>query len=394
MGSFNANMLPATNGLALGNQNQQWLAYLSNCFATTIQSQSANPALSGFVRLASTDTVAWRNAANTADVSLASTGAAAGNVPADSLKFNGGSLVGTFISSSLNPAATGGVRLATGDTLSFRNAANSGDVVGVQHNSDDTVTVGGANGIKAGATVLSGNLSTTGTLAVTGSSTLANLNLSSGSITTTASTLSIQPLAPSGPGVGYATTVSGGNATGGGSNAGGNLILSAGGSSGAAPAATILLSSSVSSYNSITTAGNGIPAEYAAVDALAQTAAITTTTLYAVPSAVSLPRLFRLSWSAKIVTAATTGASTSTLGALTIVYTDHDGVAVTLTCGAMIAAGSIATTSTANTTGTVLMGIPLILNCQQSSNITYAFAYASNTAAQMAYDLHVRLEAL
>ena len=42
---------------------------------------------------------------------------------------------------------------------------------------------------------------------------------------------------------------------------------------------------------------------------------------------------------------------------------------------------------------TVLLGVPLMLNCQTNSTITYAFAYASNAANAMTYNLHVRLEA-
>lgn len=148
----------------------------------------------------------------------------------------------------------------------------------------------------------------------------------------------------------------------------------------------------VSTYNSIATVSNGVPSEYATVDLTAQAAAVGTTTLYAVPA--SGAGQYRLSWDAKVTTAATTGAATSTLGALTIVYTDPDGVAVTLTAPAMIAAGTIATTSTGNTTGTVLVGLPLTLNAKASTNITYAFAYASDTANQMAYNLHIKLEAL
>ena len=154
---------------------------------------------------------------------------------------------------------------------------------------------------------------------------------------------------------------------------------------------------SVSIYGGLITVQSGISSEVATVNLTGQTAAITTTTLYAVPAAPPITGatgLFRVSWNAKITTAATTGASTSTLGALTIVYTDPDGVAITLTAGAMIAAGSIATSSAANTTSTVLIGLPLFLNCKASTNITHAFAYASNTASQMAYSLNILLEAL
>lgn len=147
--------------------------------------------------------------------------------------------------------------------------------------------------------------------------------------------------------------------------------------------------SAFGSYNAIATVSGGIPAEYATVDLTNQGAAIGTTTMYAVPSTGA--GQYRLTWNAKLTTA---DAVSSTLGALTIVYIDPDGIAQTITAPATIAAGTIATTSTGNTTGTVLIGLPLTLNCKASTNVTYAFAYASNTPGQMKYNLHIKLEAL
>ena len=145
----------------------------------------------------------------------------------------------------------------------------------------------------------------------------------------------------------------------------------------------------VAQYNGLTLLHSGVPSNVAAQDLTAQTAATGTITLYAVPAAGQ----FRLSWNAKVTTPATTGAATSTLGPLTIVYTDPDGVAQTITAAAQIAAGTIATNSTGNTTTTVLLGVPMMLNCKTGTNITYSMAYASNTAAQMQYNLHIILEA-
>lgn len=145
----------------------------------------------------------------------------------------------------------------------------------------------------------------------------------------------------------------------------------------------------VARYNAIATTGNGVPSEYATVDLTGQTAAIATTTLYAVPSTGA--GQYRVSWNAKVTTAA---GSSSTLGALTITYTDPDGVAQTITAGAQTSAGAIATTSTGNSTTTVLLGLPMLLNCKASTNIQYAMAYASNAANAMAYNLHIKVEAL
>jgi len=145
----------------------------------------------------------------------------------------------------------------------------------------------------------------------------------------------------------------------------------------------------ITQYAGIATTGAGVPAEFAAVDLAAQTAAISPTTLYAVPAASA--GQYRVTWNAKVTTVA--GAS-STLGPLTIVYTDPDSVVQTITAPASIAAGTIATSSTVNTTATVLLGMPLLLNCKAVTNITYAMAYASNLANVMAYNLHIKLEAL
>lgn len=144
----------------------------------------------------------------------------------------------------------------------------------------------------------------------------------------------------------------------------------------------------VTQTNGIATTGGQMGC-VARVDLTSQTAAITTTTLYAVPS--SGAGEYRLSWNAKVTTV---GSVSSTLGALTIVYTDPDSVVQTITCAAQISAGTIATTSTGNSTTTVLLGVPMFLNCKASTNITYAMAYASNSANSMNYNLHIGLEAV
>ena len=149
--------------------------------------------------------------------------------------------------------------------------------------------------------------------------------------------------------------------------------------------ATITFSSSVSWFATIV---SYLPSKVV-VDLTAQTAAIPTTTLYAVPA--SGAGQYRLSWSAKVTTPGTTS---STLGALTIVYTDPDGVVQTITAAAQNNAGTIETSDTGNLTTTVMIGLPLLLNCKAGTNITYAFGYASVGATAMQYNLHVRVEAL
>lgn len=93
-------------------------------------SSTANPASAGAVRLANTDAIKWRNNANGGDVALQKTGAVAGAVPADTLDASGlgGVLTPLIVSTSANPSTTGNVRLASGDTIQFRNNANSGNI--------------------------------------------------------------------------------------------------------------------------------------------------------------------------------------------------------------------------------------------------------------------------
>lgn len=147
----------------------------------------------------------------------------------------------------------------------------------------------------------------------------------------------------------------------------------------------------VTEYNDIATVSKGIPSILATVDLTGQTAAVATTTLYAVPA--SGAGVYRVNWYAKVTTAATTS---STLGALTITFTDPSGVAVTMTAAGLTNAGAIATTRTTNsTTNTgVLNGVPLVINANNSTNIQYAFAYASSGATAMQYTLRIKLEAL
>lgn len=138
-------------------------------------------------------------------------------------------------------------------------------------------------------------------------------------------------------------------------------------------------------YNGVTLVSNGIPSEVATVDLTGQTAAVGTTTLYAVPAAGA--GQYRVSWNAKI----TTPGTTNTLGPLTLVYTDPDGVVQTITAAAQSNAGIIETTDTGLTTTTVLLGLSLLLNAKASTNIQYSFGYLSS-GTSMQYNLHIKVE--
>lgn len=134
---------------------------------------------------------------------------------------------------------------------------------------------------------------------------------------------------------------------------------------------------------------NAVATGIARVDLTGQSAAIANNTVYIVPS--NGGGQYLLSWNAKVTTAAGTS---STLGALTVKYTDPDGVVQTITCAAQSNAGAIETTDAGNATTTVLLGLPVLLNCKANTNIQYAFAYASNAANAMHYNLHMKIQAV
>lgn len=126
------------------------------------------------------------------------------------------------------------------------------------------------------------------------------------------------------------------------------------------------------------------------MDLTGQTAAIGTTTLYAIPGFAGNGQ-YRVSWNAKVTTAASVS---SVLGALTITYVDPDGVTQTITAAAQNSAGTIETTDAGNSTTTVMLGVLMMLNCGAATSITYAFAYTSVGGTPMSYNLHLKAEAM
>jgi hypothetical protein len=137
-------------------------------------------------------------------------------------------------------------------------------------------------------------------------------------------------------------------------------------------------------------ATDGPKSPLAGKDFLAQAVAQGTTTLYAVPATGE--GQYRLSWNSKVTQAATTS---STLGGMTVSYTDPDGTVITQLVTEMANGGFVVTGGvTNNNLVTILIGVPLLLNCKAGTNITFSFAYASAGATPMQYNLHLRLEAL
>jgi hypothetical protein len=86
----------------------------------------------GFYRMASGDTVVWRNAANTTDIPFQKQGAATGNLPADTFNIGSGGAGGlqaVFLSNTNNNMATSGaLRLVNSDAIKWRNNANTNDI--------------------------------------------------------------------------------------------------------------------------------------------------------------------------------------------------------------------------------------------------------------------------
>lgn len=151
----------------------------------------------------------------------------------------------------------------------------------------------------------------------------------------------------------------------------------------------------ISKYGNINTVSNGVPSEYATVDATAQSAAITATTLYAVPA--SGVGMYRISWVAAATTAATTSSTLGGTNGFQIVYTDaDDSVVKTTPAPGAPSAGlnqAYSQTNQGNTTASQISGV-IIVNAKASTNIQYQMGYTSSGATSMQYNLHIKLEAL
>ena len=125
----------------------------------------------------------------------------------------------------------------------------------------------------------------------------------------------------------------------------------------------------------------------AAVDLTAQTAAIAATTLYAVPA--SGVGMYRVSYSAKVTTVATTSSMLGGATGFQVKYTDPDLVVVTSSQGAV----DLFSVSELNTTQAHINGA-VIIYAKASTNIQYVMGYTSVGATPMAYNLHIVCETL
>lgn len=148
------------------------------------------------------------------------------------------------------------------------------------------------------------------------------------------------------------------------------------------------VSGTLASYNGINLVGNGLASIVAKVDATAQTANITATTVYAVPGGGA--GMYRMSCYTVVTTAATTS---SVLPNCYMVFTDADTSAVQSVpiCGAP--AGN--TVGLIGIVAAVYGSCEAALNAAASTNIQYkTLSYTSVGGTAMQYAVHVKLQYL
>lgn len=146
----------------------------------------------------------------------------------------------------------------------------------------------------------------------------------------------------------------------------------------------------ITRYNNIATVSNGVPSELVTVDNLtSQAAAITATTLYAVPA--SGAGMYRISWTATVTRAATTSSILGGAGGFQILYTDNDDSVVKTTPGTVVTGVD---TNATNSTSTGTISGCVVVNAKASTNIQYQIGYTSVGVTTMQYNLHMKVEAL
>jgi hypothetical protein len=97
-----------------------------------------------------------------------------------------------------------------------------------------------------------------------------------------------------------------------------------------------------------------------------------------------------LNWNAYLTTA---GGASSTLGTFGCSWTTPDGVAKSISnAPAIIAAGTFAASSTANTTGTHLTGVPIYMDVMGGTNVDWTFNCSSSPASSAVYSVNATIE--
>jgi len=153
------NYVVSVGGVGVATQSYVWIAPFVGGGSPSAQI--------GIIRLASTDSIGWRNSTNINDnlLKLFNNGVATGNWPADALTYttvNGGVVgtfvAGAFITNSPLPSVSGVFRLASTDAVTWRNNANNADVSLSKNTFDNLVYPNGFS--------LGGSLQSLGTTAV------------------------------------------------------------------------------------------------------------------------------------------------------------------------------------------------------------------------------------
>jgi hypothetical protein len=128
---------------------------------------SANPATTGIFRLSNNESVSWRNAANSGHVSITVDGSDIVQIGSNTVLTGTGKAT-AFITATANPATIGVLRLANTEGVSWRNAANGADISLIL-NSSNVFTLGGPLSVTGGITA-STTLTATTSLLLNGSS--------------------------------------------------------------------------------------------------------------------------------------------------------------------------------------------------------------------------------
>jgi hypothetical protein len=155
----------------------------------SLTSKTASPATGGnSVNLAVSDLIAWRNAANSANHRLRKLGAAAGNVPVDTMFFDDGAgnpVVGLWQSpiiatSGTSPSVAGVIRMGNGDSPCWRNAGNTADLClqAPAATAPAGVTVASGLATMTTAAIAAGACGTTVTVAASGALTTDRIDVS------------------------------------------------------------------------------------------------------------------------------------------------------------------------------------------------------------------------
>lgn len=176
-------------------------------------------------------------------------------------------------------------------------------------------------------------------------------------------------------------TTGGGNGVNCAAPAGGGFSLNA---SGTAHLAVLWLVNTMTRYQDVATVAAGIPAIYAQSNLTAQSAAIAATNLKA---STDFAGLYRISWAAKVTTAATTSSVLGGTNGFQVVYTDNDDSVVVTPLAEPVAA------ATGNTTQTQLSG-SVYVQAKLATALQYKFDYTSVGGTAMQFAIHVRVEFL